>query len=101
MKEVLNLLLSLSQELKSVKAYMEVFHKSRFQKLEETWIDSNQAKALLRISSQTLRNLRKNGVIAHSSINSKIYYKMDDIERLLNENYSQTLQQTENDNHKK
>lgn len=47
-------------------------------------LKSYQVKNLLKISSGTLQNLRVNGTLPFSKVGGIIYYKYDDITRILN-----------------
>ena len=38
---------------------------------------------MLNISPRTLQTLRDNGTLAYSQINRKVYYKPEDVERIL------------------
>lgn len=53
----------------------------------EEWIDNQVVMQMLHISSRTLQTLRSNGTLPYSRINSKIYYRRSDIERILNDSY--------------
>ena len=53
------------------------------------WLDNQDVMLALHVSLRTLQTLRSNGTLPYSRINNKIYYRRRDIERLLNENYSQ------------
>ena len=53
------------------------------------WMDNQDVMLALHVSLRTLQTLRSNGTLPYSRINNKIYYRRRDIERLLNENYSQ------------
>ena len=53
----------------------------------EDWIDSCAVIHLLHISSRTLQTLRTNGTIPYSRINNKIYYRRQDIQQILADNY--------------
>lgn len=53
------------------------------------WIDNQDVMQALHISPRTLQTLRSNGTLPYSRINNKIYYRRRDIEKLLNDNYSQ------------
>ena len=55
----------------------------------EEWLDTQDVMLALHISLRSLQTLRSNGTLPYSRINNKIYYRRRDIERLLNENYSQ------------
>ena len=52
------------------------------------WLDNQDVMLALHVSLRTLQTLRSNGTLPYSRINSKIYYRRRDIEKLLNENYS-------------
>ena len=88
MTEIIDLILKLSQELKSIKAYLQILQKSRTEKFSEQWIDGQDVMQALHISKRTLQTLRDNGTLPYSRINGKFYYKVADLESLLESNYS-------------
>lgn len=47
------------------------------------WLKSQEVRKLLKISPGTLQNLRINGTLRFTKIGGIIYYRMDNIERLL------------------
>jgi hypothetical protein len=47
------------------------------------WLKSYQVKNMLKISPGTLQNLRVNGTIRYTKIGGILYYKQEDIHRLL------------------
>lgn len=51
------------------------------------WIDSQDLMHILHLSKRTLQALRTNGTIPFSRINNKIYYKIEDIQQILQDNY--------------
>lgn len=53
----------------------------------EDWIDSYDVIRLLRISPRTLLTLRTNGTIPYSKINNKVYFRRQDIQKILADNY--------------
>ncbi len=53
----------------------------------EDWIDNIDVIHILHISSRTLHTLRTNGTIPYSRINNKIYYRRQDIQQILADNY--------------
>ena len=65
----------LLQELKSL-----LLPKSNSQK---QWLRSADVKALLKISSGTLQNMRINGTLRYSKVGGTLYYNYEDIEKLL------------------
>jgi hypothetical protein len=48
------------------------------------WLKSSEVKKLLKISPGTLQNLRINGTLQYNRIGGIIYYKYEDIAKLLN-----------------
>lgn len=60
-----------------------LFHiKTTEQKL---WLRSAEVKALLKISSGTLQNLRVSGTLRYSRVGGTLYYNYQDIEKMLNQ----------------
>lgn len=47
------------------------------------WIDNQDACLLLGVSPRTLQAFRDNGTLAYSQISHKIYYKPEDVRKLL------------------
>ena len=52
----------------------------------ESWVDSYEVCTFLKISSRTLQRLRSANAINYSQIRGKIFYKISEVQRLLNEN---------------
>lgn len=88
MSEIVELILRLSEDLKLLKAYVQTLRKSKAELFKDTWIDGQEVMQALHISKRTLQSLRDGGVLPHSRINGKFYYKVEDIESLLESNYS-------------
>ena len=47
------------------------------------WLDNQDVCQMLNISPRTLQTLRDSGTLAYSQINRKIYYKPEDVKRIL------------------
>jgi hypothetical protein len=47
------------------------------------WLKSVEVRKLLNISPGTLQNLRINGTLSYSKIGGMMYYKLEDIHKLL------------------
>ncbi|MBK6285715.1 MAG: helix-turn-helix domain-containing protein [Draconibacterium sp.] len=88
MKEIIDLLLQLSQEIKIIKAFLEVFRKTRLEQFNESWIDGQDVMQALHISKRTLQSMRDSNELPYSRLNGKFYYKLSDIENMLETNYS-------------
>lgn len=54
----------------------------------EDWIDNQDVMQLLHISARTLQTLRSNGTLPYSRIMGKIYYRRQDIQKILADNYT-------------
>lgn len=52
------------------------------------WIDNQDVMQLLHISLRTLQTLRSNGTLPYSRIMGKIYYRRQDIQKILADNYT-------------
>lgn len=49
----------------------------------DKWLSKEEVLALLFISDRTLQHWRSNGIMPYSRIGNKIYYRLSDIEKLL------------------
>ncbi len=87
MTEIIDLLLALSQEIKDLKARIELLRNSRAEVLKDTWIDNQDVLQTLHISKRTLQTFRDNGTLPYSKVKGKFYYKVSDVEQLLQDNY--------------
>ncbi|RZL08948.1 MAG: DNA-binding protein [Pedobacter sp.] len=50
------------------------------------WLKSVEVRKLLKISPGTLQNLRINGTLRYSKVGSIMYYKLEDINKVLEGN---------------
>lgn len=96
MMEAIQLLLELSAAIKEIKAQLLVMKQTRTEAFKQTWIDGQDVMLALKISKRTLQTLRDSGILPFSRINGKFYYKVADLEKLLESNYSRNLK---NDSH--
>ena len=58
---------------------------------EATFLDNQEFIQLMNISTRTAQTWRDQGVVSFSQIGSKIYYRMSDIQKLLESNYKESL----------
>lgn len=56
---------------------------------QKRWLKSNEVKELLGISAGTLQNLRVNRTLPYSKVHGTIFYTLDSIEKLLEQNKTQ------------
>ena len=47
------------------------------------WMDNQDVCQMLNISPRTLQTLRDNGTLAYSQINHKIFYRPEDVQRIV------------------
>jgi len=59
----------------------------KIQSLKDVFLDNQEFLQVMNISKRTAQNWRDSGIIAYSQIGAKIYYRVSDIEELLNKNY--------------
>lgn len=70
----------------------QIIHQKSPQQKE--WLKSPEVRKLLRISPGTLQNLRIKGTLRCAKIGGMLFYKYDDIEKLLNNNSSPSTKTT-------
>ncbi|MGD9928752.1 MAG: helix-turn-helix domain-containing protein [Mangrovibacterium sp.] len=97
MMEVMQLLLELSGAIKEMKAQILVLKQTRTEKFKQDWIEGQEVMLALNISKRTLQTLRDTGTLPYSRVNGKFYYKVADLEKLLESNYSQNLKNERHD----
>jgi hypothetical protein len=61
--------------------------KSQPANVEKKWLKGREVKQLLNISSNTLQGLRVSGKIRFSRVGSILYYRYEDLQKLLDKNY--------------
>lgn len=81
---------AMTQDVREIKAALKFLTKSSLSQLKEEWIDGQDVMQTLHISVRTLQSLRDNGTLPYSRINGKFYYKVTDIEKMLETNYSKS-----------
>lgn len=88
MNTQLDQIAAMTQDVREIKAALNFMMKSSLNQLKEEWIDGQVVMQTLHISVRTLQSLRDNGTLPFSRINGKFYYKVSDIEEMLETNYS-------------
>lgn len=58
---------------------------------DDVFLDNQEFLQLMNISKRTAQTWRDEGIISYSQIGSKIYYRMSDVQKLLNSNYRQAF----------
>ena len=88
MNDAMDILMQILQDFEVIKAYILALTKSNLERFKDTWIDGQVVMQILHISKRNLQSLRDSGTLPHSRINGKFYYKVSDIEQLLENNYT-------------
>ena len=65
---------------------------------KKQWLRSSEVQELLNISAGTRYNLRESGELPYTTLGKIKYYKVDDIEAILEENKSSTLKSLRDEN---
>ena len=82
----MNVELMTKEDLKDFKTELLIEIKQLIQPEQgqsKKWLKSHEVRKLLGISPGTLQNLRINGTLNYTRIGSLIYYKLEDINKLL------------------
>jgi hypothetical protein len=58
---------------------------------KETFLDNQEFLQLMKISKRTAQTWRDEGKISFSQVGSKIYYKLNDVEKLLQAHYNKSF----------
>lgn len=58
---------------------------------KDVFVDNQEFLQLMNISKRTAQSWRDEGVVSFSQIGSKIYYRMSDVEKLLEKNYNKAF----------
>ena len=62
---------------------MDSINRQRGGRRMSDWMDNQDVCQVLKISPRTLQTLRDSGRLPHSKINNRIYYRPEDVERLI------------------
>jgi len=52
---------------------------------KEQWLGNEDVCSLLQISKRTVQSYRDNGILPYSQIGRKCYYRVSDVEQLINQ----------------
>ncbi len=75
---------SLIQKLDSIEAKSV----AKPQTPEQTWLDNQELCQFLKITPRTAQNHRDNGVLPYTQIGGKIFYRLSDVYKVLEDNLS-------------
>lgn len=73
----------INAHLEQIKSYLSNKQKDP----KDVFLDNQEFLQLMNISKRTAQTWRDDGIISFSQIGSKIYYRMSDVQTLLDKNY--------------
>ncbi len=73
----------INAHLEQIKSYLSNKQKDP----KDVFLDNQEFLQLMNISKRTAQTWRDDGIISFSQIGSKIYYRMSDVQSLLDKNY--------------
>jgi len=80
---------------KSIKQWKEIYQKvgslQAVQDPKYMILDNTDLTILLKVSSRTLKKWRDNNLIAYSQISNKIFYRLNDVIKFLEDNYNPSV----------
>jgi hypothetical protein len=74
---------ALAASIEEIKAKLTAENK----KPSEQYLDNQEFLLLMKISKRTAQNWRDEGKISFSQVGNKIYYRLSDVEEVLQKNY--------------
>jgi len=76
----------LTTKINTIAKFVSAIQSKAEEQPEDGWVDSYEVCTFLKISSKTLQRLRSANAISYSPIRGKNFYRISEIQRLLNEN---------------
>jgi len=79
-----------AQQYKELVNRLDILNKKLEEKQKspnDTFLDNQEFLQLMNISKRTAQSWRDEGKVSFSQIGSKIYYRMSDVQKLLDKNY--------------
>jgi hypothetical protein len=76
----------LTAKINTIAKFVTAIQSKAEEQPEDGWVDSYDVCTFLKISTKTLQRLRAANAISYSQIRGKNFYRISEIQRLLNEN---------------
>jgi len=85
-----------NDEAKSIGDFIERLQEleeklKKIQSVKDVFLDNQEFLQVMNISKRTAQTWRDSGIISYSQVGAKIYYRVSDIEELLNKNYIKAI----------
>lgn len=82
------MLLEINDQLKELKA---ILSKTQLLNSDDLFCDNEEFLKIMKISRRTSQFWRNTGIIGYVQIGNKIYFRLKDIQELLNKNYKPAI----------
>ena len=76
----------LSKQINTIAKFVSALQAKAEEEPADGWVDSYEVCTFLKVSAKTLQRLRAANCVNYSRIRGKIFYRISEIQRLLNEN---------------
>jgi len=76
----------LTAKIDTIAKFVKAIQNQAEEQPEDGWVDSYEVCTFLKISTKTLQRLRSANEITYSKIRGKVFYKISEVQRLLNSN---------------
>jgi len=76
---------TLESKLDIILEFVAAIKKEPEENLDNIWVNNYEVCTFLKISTKTLQRLRAANEISYSRIRGKMYYRMSEVQRLINE----------------
>lgn len=86
-----------SLELKWAREQLKSLRKKQVQSFRDKWFDGPDVLMALRISRRTLQKLRDRGILPFIRLQGKLFYKVKDLNSLLESKYAKQKKKKKND----
>jgi len=87
MEKILAILIVMRRELQVLLKAVTQLNRTQIQKLSEEWVKKDEVLKSLGISKRTLSKLTSTGTLPYVKVNGLLYFKVSDIQKLMEENY--------------
>ena len=88
MNDLAEMLRSLQLQVAAIHAKLDEGPSNTVDQFNNNWLDGQDVMQMLHISKRTLQNLRDSKTLPFSRVNGKFFYKLSDIQSVLESNYS-------------
>lgn len=97
MKMMFDTIQAILEEMRIIRKNLNTLTNSPEDDVKEIWVDAQIVKEKLFISDRTLQRYRDSGTLGFSKLKGRTYYKLSDIEALLQQNYTPKQDQNRRD----